>query len=340
MKWLKVAVPAALAAVVGFVAAHADVNYTPGSGVVFFTFTCFSTKACPAHTPIDTAGATLVGAAGSPTTNAETVQPITVGNGTAANAARVTLSTDGTGVVQANAGTNLNTSLLATSANQTNGNQIVQANAGTNLNTSALATSANQTTNATIGSTTSGQTGTLVQCAVTTGPPTYTTAQTDPLSCDTAGNVRAVATPGAALTTLTGWTSATGGNTTQSLYSTGGWPAVLLQLDQTSTISGGVVTIEGSFDGTNWVTIPVAQTLNPNTLAPLTNPYTLVASTNQPFLILTQGYQATRIRLSTVITGSATVTPFVTLLSTNPVISSLLNPLAAGSAVIGKVGVD
>lgn len=40
------------------------------------------------------------------------------------------------------------------------------------------------------GSTTSGQTGLLVQCAVTTGAPTYTTAQTDPLNCDTGGNLR------------------------------------------------------------------------------------------------------------------------------------------------------
>jgi hypothetical protein len=52
------------------------------------------------------------------------------------------------------------------------------------------AQSANQPTNAAQGSTTSGQTGHLVECAVTTAAPTYTTAQTDPLSCDTAGNLR------------------------------------------------------------------------------------------------------------------------------------------------------
>lgn len=39
-------------------------------------------------------------------------------------------------------------------------------------------------------STTSGQTGTLVQGAVTTGLPTYTTAQTDPLSLTTSGQLR------------------------------------------------------------------------------------------------------------------------------------------------------
>lgn len=60
-----------------------------------------------------------------------------------------------------------------------------------NLGTIAgVATATNQPTNAAQASTTSGQTGTLVQCAVTTAAPTYTTAQTDPLSCDTAGNIR------------------------------------------------------------------------------------------------------------------------------------------------------
>lgn len=40
------------------------------------------------------------------------------------------------------------------------------------------------------GSTTSGQTGGLMQAAVTTSAPTYTTAQTNPLSMDTSGNLR------------------------------------------------------------------------------------------------------------------------------------------------------
>lgn len=40
------------------------------------------------------------------------------------------------------------------------------------------------------GSTTSGQTGIMVQCAATTASPTYTTATTNPLNCDTAGNIR------------------------------------------------------------------------------------------------------------------------------------------------------
>lgn len=47
------------------------------------------------------------------------------------------------------------------------------------------------------GSTTSGQKGQLIQGAVTTSAPTYTTAQTNPLSLDTSGNLRVVTTMGA-----------------------------------------------------------------------------------------------------------------------------------------------
>lgn len=67
----------------------------------------------------------------------------------------------------------------------------VTANAGTNLNTSALAleTSLAKLTQ-TQGSTTSGQSGPLVQGAVTTGAPTYVTGQTSPLSIDTTGALR------------------------------------------------------------------------------------------------------------------------------------------------------
>lgn len=56
------------------------------------------------------------------------------------------------------------------------------------------------------GSTTSGQTGPLAQCAVTTAAPTYTTAQTSPLSCDTTGNLRVLGTGVAQGSTTSGQT--------------------------------------------------------------------------------------------------------------------------------------
>jgi hypothetical protein len=64
----------------------------------------------------------------------------------------------------------------------------VTSNIGT-TNGLALDTSVNGVLNAQA-STTSGEKGPLVQCAVITSAPTYTTAQTDPLSCNTAGGLR------------------------------------------------------------------------------------------------------------------------------------------------------
>lgn len=78
------------------------------------------------------------------------------------------------GTVTANAGTNLNTSALAL---ETGGNL---ASVKTNTDNLNLAQA----------STTSGQKGNLVMGAVTTSSPTYTTAQTNPISLTTAGAIR------------------------------------------------------------------------------------------------------------------------------------------------------
>lgn len=69
-------------------------------------------------------------------------------------------------------------------------NGTVTANAGTNLNTSALATSANQPSAAAQASTTAGQTGTVSMTATTTASPTYVTGQTNPGSTDVHGGTR------------------------------------------------------------------------------------------------------------------------------------------------------
>lgn len=89
----------------------------------------------------------------------------------------------------------------------------VTANAGTNLNTSALALESGgnlasintelQALTVAIASTTSGQVGTLTMGAVTTAAPSYTTAQTNPLSLDTAGNLRVSASIAATQTLAT-----------------------------------------------------------------------------------------------------------------------------------------
>jgi hypothetical protein len=146
------------------------------------------------------------------------------------------------------------------------------------------------------------------------------------------------ANPGTTTSAGTAWSSGTAGGTTQALMSSGGWAALLVQLNQTSTISAGAVTFQGSYDGANWTAIPNAQILNPNTMALANAPggvYTLVASTNQPFLILTQGYQQVRLNLSTPITGSGTVTPQIALLPYNPTVAALLNPTAISQTTDG-----
>lgn len=77
----------------------------------------------------------------------------------------------------------------------------VTANAGTNLNTSALALEASLVKLPVAqGSTTAGQSGPLSQGAVTTAAPTYTTAQTAPLSLTTAGELRVTGTGGGSVT--------------------------------------------------------------------------------------------------------------------------------------------
>jgi hypothetical protein len=108
----------------------------------------------------------------------------------------------------------------------------------------------------------------------------------------------------------TAWNSGTSAASTQALLNNTPVANIVVQLDQTTTITGGAITFQGSYDGINWVSVPVAQVLNPQTYAQLTNPYTLVASTNQPFLIVLGGFVSVRLNLSTAITGSGAVTPY------------------------------
>jgi hypothetical protein len=115
------------------------------------------------------------------------------------------------------------------------------------------------------------------------------------------------------LTTLSPWNTSTGSNTTQSIMATRGAPIIIVQLDQTTTITGGAVTWEGTYDGTNWVSLNSAQVVDPTstTFAQIANPYSFQASTNKPFMLFPAGMQQLRMRLSTTITGSGAVTPFV-----------------------------
>ena len=92
------------------------------------------------------------------------------------------------------------------------------------------------------------------------------------------------AEPSPAQQTLAAWSSGTtcgsvGTGAVQTILPLGstGQSAVALQLDQTTTLTAGAMTIEGSFDATiaspNWVTLPAANVINPTsaTLAQIGN---------------------------------------------------------------------
>lgn len=114
-----------------------------------------------------------------------------------------------------------------------------------------------------------------------------------------------------ATSTGTGWTSATSVNTTQVLASNTVGTGILVTLDQGSTISAGAISFLGNPGDGNFVTLPAWAVVDPMT-APfpqISLPYSLAASTNKQFLVSTAGMISIELKLTTAITGSATVTP-------------------------------
>ena len=138
--------------------------------------------------------------------------------------------------------------------------------------------------------------------------------------------------------TLTTWDNTAPLNSTSnvflqnSLINNGGG-AALVQIDQTSTITGGAITFEVTFDGTNWVTIPADAVLDPTstTYAQISLPYTLQASTNKAFLLTGKGWEGLRIKLSTQISGTGNITPNATLLAYTPAQSVIAYSPTAGN---------
>jgi len=167
--------------------------------------------------------------------------------------------------------------------------------------------------------------------------PAPTNGQAMAQQADQAGNLREF--PGTSLLALAAWNSATALNATQTIYTNSGAGAVALQLTQTSTLTAGAVTVEVSFDGTNWAAISADAVLDPTstTLATISLPYTVQATTNKTFLLLPKGAQAMRVKLSTQITGSGTVTPNYALIANTPVQQVTIG---AGSATIGSLAAN
>lgn len=164
--------------------------------------------------------------------------------------------TNAIGAVTANAGTNLNTSLLALET-------------GGNLATIAGAVLSQTTA-------TSGAKGYMALGAVTTAAPTYTTAQLNPLSMDTAGNLRINCTTGCSSsggssvadegTFTQGTTSMTvmGGifNSSISNLTSGQAGAAQMTLDRMLYVNlgkvGGTATVTGGVNGSQSVGGPTA----------------------------------------------------------------------------------
>lgn len=100
------------------------------------------------------------------------------------------------------------------------------------------------------------------------------------------------------------WTSSTGANTALTQV-VGGYSTANVFLNQGTTITSGVVTFEGSDTAAFTNAYPIACTAQ-DTFKTVTA-YTLVASTNESFVCPVNAYTAFRVRLSTVISGTATV---------------------------------
>lgn len=138
------------------------------------------------------------------------------------------------------------------------------------------------------------------------------------------------------------WTSATGSNTSLQV-NTAGYSTVVVTLNEGSTITGGVVTFEVSDTTafTNAYAIQVLQNLGVAASPSAVASYTLVATTNISFKADVAGWAAFRVRLSTVIAGTATVNVGITAsaMASDPIVFAPGTVLATGGNTIGKVDI-
>jgi hypothetical protein len=135
---------------------------------------------------------------------------------------------------------------------------------------------------------------------------------------DVLGNLAVSASPNAISATYAPWTSATLINSVIPLLTVGGWEAATVSVNQTSTITGGSIVFEGTYDGIDWRTLPSGLVLDPVTYTTVASTYSLQPNTNQVFLVVSGSFMQTRIRLSTIISGTGSATIYTTLLSKNP----------------------
>jgi hypothetical protein len=236
---------------------------------------------------------------------------------------------------------NLNVALAASSATvtvtatnlQTNLNQIAGSaisTAATGVQKVGIVGNTGATLDSTVGAGTAPTNAMVTGAIYNSSAPAPTSGQAMALQADQAGNMRIF--PGIALAALSAWNSSTSLNATQNIFTNSGTEAVLVQFTQTSTLTAGAITFEVSYDGSTWNTIPANCVLDPTstTFAQISLPYTVQASTNKAILINSNGMQGLRVKLSTQITGTGTVTPNYALLPNSPADTVVaLSPTAA-----------
>lgn len=118
-------------------------------------------------------------------------------NGLKVDGSAVTQPVSGTITASQGTAANLNATVVGTgtfAAQLTGATNNINNVSGTVSLPTGASTSALQPTNAAAGSTTSGQTGNVVLCAVTTSAPTYTNGQSNFCNMDTSGAIRVSAT--------------------------------------------------------------------------------------------------------------------------------------------------
>lgn len=113
------------------------------------------------------------------------------------------------------------------------------------------------------------------------------------------------------------WTSATTVNTALTVNCVG-YTSIVVFLNQGSTITGGAVTFEGSDTSAFTVAYPLGYVESPPVNNTTNTIYTLQANNNIVFLVNCAGYTAFRVRLSTVISGTATVNVGIILAAGGP----------------------
>ena len=159
--------------------------------------------------------------------------------------------------------------------------------------------------------------------------------------------ISAVLSVGESNASFVSWTSATPVNATAVLVNSDfSYNTIVVSLNQTSTITGGVITFQGSLDGVTWFNVEGASPVNGAGVGPT---YTLTAGAYAVFTFNLTAIPYFQVLLSTVITGTATVTvgysadsfvntffPIGSGSGSNPSVGPNGSPIPADSTLVGS----